>query len=301
MQKDDGYFHNDMSFDKSFLDETGSEDSFGRTIWAMGYLIRLAPNDSHFQFAKDVFFKSYQNFEEIRSIRAIASTILGLYHFLKRYPDNERVIHTMRSLTSKLIQQYKDESSENWEWFEPVLSYDNAMLPLAIWHAYELTKDKEFYKVAHESTTFLDKKTCVNDRLSLIGNSWGYKGETLPSNGQQPIDTMAMVMLYSKAFEVLKDTSYYSKMHIAFSWFLGNNDLLLPLYDDESKGCCDGLELTSINRNQGAESTISYLLSYLSVWQTEIESAPLNQFFTTDENLIENKVSLTGDRLAKTT
>ena len=301
MQKDDGYFHNDMSFDKSFLDETGSEDSFGRTIWAMGYLIRLAPNDSHFQFAKDVFFKSYQNFEEIRSIRAIASTILGLYHFLKRYPDNERVIHTMRSLTSKLIQQYKDESSENWEWFEPVLSYDNAMLPLAIWHAYELTKDKEFYKVAHESTTFLDKKTYVNDRLSLIGNSWGYKGETLPSNGQQPIDTMAMVMLYSKAFEVLKDTSYYSKMHIAFSWFLGNNDLLLPLYDDESKGCCDGLELTSINRNQGAESTISYLLSYLSVWQTEIESAPLNQFFTTDENLIENKVSLTGDRLAKTT
>lgn len=301
MQKEDGYFHNDMSFDKSFLDETGSEDSFGRTIWAMGYLVRLAPNDSHFQFAKDVFFKSYQNFEKIQSIRAIASTILGLYHFLKRYPDNERVIHTMRSLTSKLIQQYEDESSENWEWFEPVLSYDNAMLPLAIWHAYELTKDKEFYKVAYESTAFLDKKTCINNRLSLIGNSWDYKDQPQQLNGgQQPIDTMAMVMLYGKAYEVLKDTTYYTKMHIAFSWFLGNNDLLLPLYDDESKGCCDGLELSSINRNQGAESTISYLLSYLSVWETEIDSASLNRFFNTNESSIKNKMLIEGNNIVKT-
>ncbi|MFK7813771.1 MAG: glycosyltransferase [Maribacter sp.] len=282
MQKKDGYFHNDMSFDKSFLDETGSEDSFGRTIWAMGYLIRLAPNDSHFQFAKDVFFTSYQNFEKIKSIRAIASTILGLYHFLKRYPDNERVIHTMRSLTSKLIRQYNDESSAKWEWFEPVLSYDNAMLPLAIWHAYELTKDNEYYQVAFNTTTFLDKKTCTNNRLSLIGNSWDFKDQPQQRNGgQQPIDTMAMVMLYSKAFEVLKDNTYKIKMHMAFSWFLGNNDLLLPLYDDESNGCCDGLELTSVNRNQGAESTISYLLSYLSVWQTEVESAPLHEFLNT--------------------
>lgn len=291
MQKEDGYFHNDISFDKSFLDETGSEDSFGRTIWAMGYLIRLAPNDSHFQFAKDVFFTSYKNFEEIKSIRAISSTILGLYHFLKRYPDNERVIHTLRSLTSKLIKQYNEESSANWEWFEPVLSYDNAMLPLAIWHAYELTKDKEFYQVAVNSTAFLDKKTCTNNRLSLIGNSWDYKDHPQQTNGgQQPIDTMAMVMLYSKAYEILKDSTYYKKMHIAFSWFLGNNDLLLPLYDDESNGCCDGLELTSVNRNQGAESTISYLLSYLSVWQTEMETASLPKFFDPHKDEINKKV-----------
>ncbi|TMM56857.1 glycosyltransferase [Maribacter algarum] len=294
MQKEDGYFHNDMSFSKTFLDETGSEDSFGRTIWAMGYLIRLAPNDSHFQFAKDVFFTSYHNFEEIKSIRAIASTIIGLYHFLKRYPDNEGVIHTMRSLTSKLIKQYNDESSEHWKWFEPVLSYDNAMLPLAIWHAYELTKDKEFYQVAIDSTTFLDKKTCINNKLSLIGNSWDYKDQPQQiKGGQQPIDTMAMVMLYSKAYEILKDNTYYTKMHIAFSWFLGNNDLLLPLYDDESNGCCDGLELTSVNRNQGAESTISYLLSYLTVWQTEIESASVDRFFDS------NKVMATKTRILK--
>ena len=290
MQKDDGYFHNDISYQKTFLDETGSEDSFGRTIWAMGYLIRLAPNDCHFQFAKDVFFRSYQNFEKIKSIRAIANTIMGLYHFLKRYPDNEGVIHTLRSLTGKLIRQYKDESSENWEWFEPVLSYDNAMLPLAIWHAFELTKDKEFYEVAYESTRFLDQKTWLNGRLSLIGNSWGYKGQALPSNGQQPIDAMAMVMLYSKAYELLKDTSYHAKMHVAFSWFLGHNDLLIPLYDDESTGCCDGLETNCVNRNQGAESTISYLMAYLSVWQTELESAPLNQLFTVAKQKMQKEV-----------
>jgi len=284
MQKEDGYFHNDISFDKTFLDEKGSEDSFGRTIWAMGYLIRLAPNDSHFQFAKDVFFSSYQNFEEIKSIRAIASIILGLFHFLKRYPDNERVIHTMRSLTTKLIKQYQDEHSENWHWFEPVLSYDNAMIPLAIWHAYELTKDKDFYQVALDSTTFIDHKTTTNNRLSLIGNSWDYNNQPgQPKGGQQPIDSMAMVLLYSKAFEILKDSEYYDKMHMAFSWFLGNNDILMPLYDEESNGCCDGLELTNVNRNQGAESTISYLLSYLTVWQTEIKSTTKQQCLNLNE------------------
>lgn len=279
MQKDDGFFHNDMSYDKTFLDESGSDDSFGRTIWAIGYLIRLAPNDSHFQFAKEIFFRSFSNFEKIKSIRAIANIILGLSHFLKRYPDNENVMHLLHVLTSKLIQQYDAESSKQWRWFEPVLSYDNAMLPLALWHSYAITKDNKTYKIAAESTAFLEAMTIVDDKLSLVGNSWHQKGNIKPTDGQQPIDAMAMIMMYSKAFEVTKKVTYREKMHISFSWFLGNNDLLIPLYDEESNGCCDGLGNHSVNRNQGAESTISYLLSYLTIWQTEIESATLNNLF----------------------
>ncbi|MDB4292734.1 glycosyltransferase family 4 protein [Maribacter sp.] len=294
MQKEDGFFHNDMSYEKTFLDEVGSEDSFGRTIWAIGYLIRLAPNDSHFQFAKDIFFKSLPNFETIKSIRAIASIILGLGHFLKRYPDNENVMHLLQVLTSKLKQQHHDESSSEWNWFEPILSYDNAMLPLSLWESYRITQDKKTYELALVSTSFLFKKTFVNNRFSLVGNTWLTKGEDRPSDGQQPIDAMAMVMLFSKAFAVTKETSYREKMHKAFSWFLGDNDLHIPLYDDESKGCCDGLGLHSINRNQGAESTISYLLSYLTIWQTEMESTDLNNFFGDTSNnrdqIIDNQI-----------
>ena len=271
MQKDDGFFHNDMSFDKRFLDEVGSEDAFGRTIWAMGYLMRLAPNDSHFQFAKDVFFKSFPHFENIESIRAIANIMIGLCNFLKRYPDNERVMHVLHVLTNKLTNQYKAEADETWKWFEPILCYDNAIIPLALWHSYSITRNKETFAVAHESTHFLDNETCKKGHISLIGNTWYHKGQQKPAHGQQPINAMAMVMMYHKAFQVTKDVQYHQKMLTAFSWFMGNNDLMIPLFDEESKGCCDGLEHHSINRNQGAESTISYQLSYLSVWAAEIE------------------------------
>jgi hypothetical protein len=271
MQKDDGFFHNDMSFDKRFLDEVGSEDAFGRTIWAMGYLIRLAPNDSHFQFAKDIFFKSFPHFENIESIRAIANIMIGLCNFLKRYPDNERVMHVLHVLTSKLTNQYKVEADATWKWFEPILCYDNAIIPLALWHSYGITRSKETFAVANESTQFLDNETCKKGHISLIGNTWYHKGQQKPAQGQQPINAMAMVMMYHKAFQVTKNVQYHQKMLTAFSWFMGNNDLMVPLYDEESKGCCDGLEHHSINRNQGAESTISYQLSYLSVWAAEIE------------------------------
>ena len=125
--------------------------------------------------------------------------------------------------------------------------------------------------VANESTNFLDNETCKNGHISLVGNTWYHKGEVRPSQGQQPINAMAMVMMYHKAFTVTKNVKYHQKMLTAFSWFMGNNDLHIPLFDEESKGCCDGLENNSVNRNQGAESTISYQLSYLTVWAAEID------------------------------
>jgi glycosyltransferase involved in cell wall biosynthesis len=271
MQKEDGFFHNDMSYDKRFLDEVGSEDAFGRTIWAMGYLIKLAPNDSHFQFAKDIFFRAMPHFEKIESIRAVANIIIGISYFLKRYPDNENVMHLLNVLTTKLTKQYRVEADESWKWFEPVLCYDNAILPLALWHSYAITKNKETFAVVNECTQFLENETSKKGHISLVGNTWYHKGEQKPAQGQQPINAMAMVMMYHKAFQVTKSNTYHQKMLTAFSWFMGNNDLMIPLYDDESKGCCDGLEHHSVNRNQGAESTISYLLSYLSVWAAEVE------------------------------
>ncbi|MGL2994298.1 glycosyltransferase family 4 protein [Flavobacterium sp. TSSA_36] len=270
MQLEDGRFHNDMSFDKKFLDENGSEDAFGRTIWAMGYLIKLAPNDSHFQFAKDIFFKALDHFENLKSIRALATTIIGISNFLMRYPDNERLMFMLNALTNKLTLQYSEEKEPDWLWFEPVLSYENAVLPLALWESYAITHDKKILIVAKETTLFLDQHCFKNGFISLVGNSWYYKGQSkVSSTGQQPIDAMALVKMYYKAWKVTKEALYYSKMQIAFTWFMGNNDLGIPLYDNDTKGCSDGLEDTCVNRNQGAESTISYLLSYLTLWEAE--------------------------------
>lgn len=270
MQMEDGRFHNDMSFDKKFLDETGSEDAFGRTMWSMGYLIKLAPNDSHFQFAKDVFFKSLDHFDQLKSIRALATTSIGICNFLTRYPDNEKLMCVLNTLISKLTNQYDVEKELDWHWYEPVLSYENAILPLALWEAYAITHDKKTLAVAKETTLFLDKQCTKNGFVSLIGNSWYYKGQSkVASIGQQPIDAMALVMMYYKAWKITKDPEFYNKMQTAFTWFIGNNDLGIPLYDAETKGCSDGLEYTCVNRNQGAESTISYLLAYLALWEAE--------------------------------
>lgn len=299
MQKEDGLFNNDMSYDKKFLDETGSEDSFGRTIWAIGHLIRLAPNDSHLQFSKDIFFRSFSHFEKTQSIRAIANIIIGLCNFLNRYPDNERVMHILDVLTNKLIRQYNDEADETWKWFEPILCYDNAILPLALWYSYSITKNKTVYEVANESTQFLDSETCKNGHISLIGNTWYHKGEARPAQGQQPINAMAMVMMYDKAFMVTKDEKYHKKMLTAFSWFMGNNDLHIPLFDEESKGCCDGLEKHSVNRNQGAESTISYLLSYLTIWAAEIEMTPQQNKLSTKTTANSYVIALPDQRLVR--
>jgi len=299
MQKEDGGFHNDMSFDKKFLDETGSEDSFGRTIWAIGDLIRMAPNDCHFQFAKDLFFRSMPHFEKVQSIRAIASIIIGLCNFLRRYPDNESIMHILNDLTLKLTRQYQDEAEGDWRWFEPVLCYDSAILPLALWHAYSATRNKEIYAVAAESTAFIDRATSKNGHMSLVGNAWYYKGHSMPAQGQQPIDAMAMVMMYQKAFIVTKDETYRQKMRTAFSWFTGNNDLYIPLYDEESKGCCDGLEERCVNRNQGAESTISFLMAYLTVQATETQAGSLQRVFSPQKLTAGNVIPLMNQSIAQ--
>ena len=267
MQKPDGSFHNELTYDRKFCDMSVSEDALGRTIWALGYLIRLAPADGYFQFAKDKFFRFFPHFCNLQSNRGLANAIIGLCQFLKRYPDNEKVMNTLHVFTRKIREHFYDESDGEWKWFEPILCYENAILPLALWHSYEATKDMETLEVAVESTRFLDREATVDGRISIIGNDqWYRKGEKKPRFGQQPINAMALVMMYRQAWLVTGDEYYYGKMFIAFSWFLGNNDLHIPLYDEESKGCCDGIEKFGMNRNQGAESCISYQLSCLTLY-----------------------------------
>ena len=267
MQKPDGSFHNELSYDRRFIDSIESEDSLGRTIWALGYLVRLAPTDGYFQFARDKFLRFYPHFRKFQSNRGLANAIIGLCHFLKRYPDNEKVMRTLHDFTMKIREHFYDESDDDWKWFEPILCYENAVVPLALWYSYQATRDTDTLVVAIESTTFLDRIATVDGHIRLVGNDqWYRKGKTQPRFGQQPINAMALVMMYREAWNVTGDSYYYNKMLLAFSWFTGNNDLHIPLYDEESKGCCDGIEKFGMNRNQGAESCISYQLASLTVY-----------------------------------
>jgi len=268
MQNANGTFRNFLSFNRNFLDETGSEDSFGRTIWALGYLLGNAPNDAYYQTGKLVFFNAAPNFEKLQSIRGIANTMIGISYYLKSNPSDDSMTERLRNLTNVLIRHYKENQTADWNWFESLLAYDNGILPLSLLHAAPILNDPKITEIAIESMNFLTTHTLKDSYLSIIGNEKWYKKEGERSVfAQQPIDAMAMVLMYHQAYIVTKDKDYLNKLYTSFLWFLGENDLRMSLYDFETKGCCDGFESYGVNRNQGAESSLAYLISHLTVLQ----------------------------------
>jgi glycosyltransferase involved in cell wall biosynthesis len=266
MQTEDGNFRNFLSFNRQYLDEVGSEDSFGRTIWSLGYLIGCSENNSYREFALELFQKSFPHFKMLKHLRGMANTIIGISLYLKVVPGDDGMVSEMVKLTQPLIDAYENHQSEDWQWFEEKMTYDNAILPLALLHSCEITGNQKAKEVALKTMAFLDKLTLSNGYLSPVGNDgWYYKGGTFPTYDQQAIETMAMVLMHFQAYTIFRKPQYIEKMFLSYKWFLGENTLRAPLYDHETKGCCDGLLPRGINRNQGAESTLAYLISHLTV------------------------------------
>ncbi|WP_075603139.1 glycosyltransferase family 4 protein [Saccharicrinis aurantiacus] len=268
MQNNDGTFRNFLSFNRNYLDEVGSEDSFGRTIWALGYLMANAPNDAYYQTGREIFFNAAPHFDKLTAIRSIANTIIGLCYYLETNPGDDALIERLRAMTQKLMMHYKQNKSKNWDWFEPLLTYDNGILPLSLFHASKYLNDDSVLEVAISSMDFLTSHTLTESYLSVIGNEkWYKKDEHRSVYAQQPVDAMAMVLMYHQAYLVTKNKEYLNKLYTSFLWFLGENDLRMSLYDFETNGCCDGFESYGVNRNQGAESSLAYLISHLTVLQ----------------------------------
>jgi hypothetical protein len=266
MQTEDGNFRNFLSFNRQYLDEVGSEDSFGRTIWALGYLIGCAASNSYREFAIELFRKSIRHFKALKHLRGVANTAIGLSLYLKVFPTDEGLVDELAMLTQPLIDAYEGQQSHDWQWFEEKMTYDNAILPLALLHSCEITGNEKAKQIALKTMAFLDKLTLSGGYLSPVGNDgWYYRGGTFPAFDQQAIETMAMVLMHFQAYQISREPEYIEKMFLCYKWFLGENTLRAPLYDHETKGCCDGLLPTGINRNQGAESTLAYLISHLTV------------------------------------
>jgi len=266
MQNKNGTFRNFLSFNRNFLDKVGSEDSFGRAVWALGYLLGNAPNDAYYQTGKLVFFDASPNFEKLQSIRGIANTMVGISYYLRSNPYDDSMAERLRNLAYQLIRKYEEHSSADWKWFESLLAYDNGILPLSLLHSAEILNDNKITETALETMNFLTEITLKDGYLSIIGNEKWYKKDKERSIfAQQPIDAMAMVLMFYQAFHLTKDKEYLHKLFISFMWFLGENDLRMNLFDFETQGCCDGFESYGVNRNQGAESSLAYLISHLTV------------------------------------
>jgi hypothetical protein len=266
MQTDDGYFRNFLSYEKTTMEDRGSEDSFGRTLMALGFLVNEGPTHLLIRTALGIFVKAYEHVDGLVSIRGIANAMIGICQVIKyNFPDDLKQNMVIR-LADKLIDGYRDNQREDWNWFEPILTYDNAILSLALLNAYEITQEESYMEVALESMTFLESKVFYNGVLRPIGNQgWCKRGKKPAQFDQQGIDVMAMVLFYQQAFRITRDQQYLDRMYQSYQWFLGLNDGKTPLYDPSTGGCADGLHSEGINLNQGAESTLAYWISHMTV------------------------------------
>ncbi|WP_316933295.1 hypothetical protein [Pedobacter lusitanus] len=239
----------------------------------MGYLINNAPNNSYKEFATELFIKSIPHFSKLKHLRGVANTMIGLSSFLKAHPYDEYIIEELNKLADPLKAAYHAHKETGWNWFEEKMTYDNAILPLALLCHYETTQNQDSLAIGLESMEFLTSKTLDKGYLNPVGNDgWLFKAHEMALYDQQAIETMAIVLLYFKAYEITHDLKYIRQMYLSYQWFLGENSLRLPLYDYETKGCGDGLQTSGVNRNQGAESTLAYWISHLVILKSlEVE------------------------------
>ena len=262
-QKKDGYFKDDMSYDKKFNINKSSEDSFGRVIWACGILVNSKIQDDLKDTAKFIFDNAIKNIDSIESLRAQAFSLIGMYNYHKGYND-KNILDKITSISDKLVERYNHCSSKEWRWFEDSLTYSNGKIPEALFLAYDITKNDKYLKVAEESLNFLSSLVILNKKLVLIGhNGWYNQNGKRAFYDQQPVNASSMVETYVTAYEVTGNKEYYKKAALAYNWFLGRNSLGQMIYDEATGGCYDGLLPNCVNLNQGAESTICHLLARL--------------------------------------
>lgn len=266
----DGSFLNYVDIDEAFTaqnSEVNLDDSNGRAIWALGYLIskREILPDVLVHQAEFIFEQTIGHLNNIHSTRAIAFAVKGLHYYLHTTlsAQNQQLLEI---LANRLVQMYRHEASPDWRWFESYLTYGNSTIPEAMLCAWLSTGNPVYKNIAHQSFEFLLSQTFTDEGIKVIPNSgWLQKGGEKAIFGEQPIDVAYTVLALERFYEVFKHPEYRNKMTIAFNWFLGQNHLHQIIYNPCTGGCYDGLEETQVNFNQGAESTISYLMARLVV------------------------------------
>jgi glycosyltransferase involved in cell wall biosynthesis len=286
----EGYFLNYVNEERNFTaqnDTTNLADSNGRAIWALGYLrsmSALLPKELSAQ-AEVTMQAALQNIHNIHSTRAMAFAIKGLYYYsTRKVISSEFVVRSnaktnyeppttnhelIKQLADRLVQMYRHESGSEWQWFESYLTYANSVLPEALLCAWMATGEQHYKEIAKTSFDFLLSMIFTESSIHVISNkSWMLKGDkpiSVAAGGEQPIDVAYTILALSKFYDVFREENYRQKMEASFNWFLGNNHLHQVIYNPCTGGCYDGLEENQVNLNQGAESTVSYLLARLAM------------------------------------
>jgi glycosyltransferase involved in cell wall biosynthesis len=256
-------FHNHMSFDRRWLDEQGSEDCQGRALWALGIGVGRSPYRSFRMMAGQLFALALPALTGFTSPRAWAFGLIGIHEYLQRLSGDSLVNQTRETLTCRLMERFEASAHPDWQWFEEELSYDNAKLAHALIVSGQATGQTAVLDRGLQALRWLTElQMSEQGHFRPIGSNGFYpRGGARANFDQQPVEAQATVSACLEAYRATSDFWWYEHAQRAFDWFIGWNDLGLELYSPETGGCCDGLHVDRVNGNQGAESTLAFLLS----------------------------------------
>ena len=256
-------FHNHLSFDRRWLDEQGSEDCHGRALWALGVGVGRSPYRSFQIMAGQLFALALPALTEFTSPRAWAFGLIGIHEYLRRLSGDSLVNQTRETLTSRLMELFERTAQPDWPWFQEDLTYDNAKLAHALILSGRATGQQAVLERGLQALRWLTElQISEKGHFRPIGSNGFYRRGGMRANfDQQPIEAQAMVSACLEAYRATSDLWWYEQAQRAFDWFIGWNDLGLELYSPKTGGCRDGLHVDRVNRNQGAESTLAFLLS----------------------------------------
>ena len=270
MQRADGKMHNFLSYDRNFLDDEGSEDCAGRTLWACGYVVNSELPSEKRLLAKEIFDRCFRWACFFKSPRAIAFAILGLKHYHRAYPKDRNLKKDINALSDRLVGCYESTHSSDWRWFESYLTYENGRLPQTLFEAYREIKQTEYIRVAEESLRFLLEIQILNDKFVPIGNKgWYLKGKARSIYDQQSVEAASMTEAAMSAFLATGNIYYKKTARTIFSWFLGKNIKNVFVYDPATGSCYDGITEEGLNLNKGAEANVCYLSARIELQITK--------------------------------
>jgi glycosyltransferase involved in cell wall biosynthesis len=265
---DVGRFRNFLSYDRRWLEKTGSEDSHGRALWALGSVLGRSQDAGLRGAAGRLFEAAVPAVLTFSSPRAWAFSILGMQAYLDWFPGDRVIQGARNTLANRLLDIYERSHSSTWQWFEKSLSYSNARLPQALILAGWRSENQKMIRVGIESLQWLLSAQLRDDKPVFvpIGSSGFHSdGAEKARFDQQPVEACGAVAACLEVFRLTRESVWLGEAQRVFGWFLGKNDLQVPLYDATTGGCRDGLHPDRVNENQGAESTLSFLMALLDM------------------------------------
>ncbi|OAB48053.1 glycosyltransferase [Paenibacillus antarcticus] len=286
-QNTDGNFRNFMDYNRSFIEESGSEDCQGRTLWALGFALSHSTSlpDNLLNTCRYLINQALPHIDALGSPRAGAYAIIGLSYLIetpnaltysfpylhtsntseeKAFLPRAFIIDLIENMATRLHNQYTRNKGNDWNWFEDSLTYGNSMLPWALLKAFRISGNVNLKKTAKESLDFLSSKTFSNEGYykPIGSHGWLLRNGVAAPYDEQPIEACEMLLACKEAAIVLQDPAYQKQATLCYEWYTGNNSIQTSLIDPQTGACYDGIHSIGLNLNQGSESIISLSIAH---------------------------------------